>query len=53
MYKKAVFEKKEGGLSLKKRGGVGVQYQKKKSKPGGPQNEKKFQRGNPLTFLME
>ncbi len=41
MYKKGVFEKKDGGLSLNRRGSVGVQYKKKKRGSGGPRNEKK------------
>ncbi len=62
MYKKGVFERKEGVLSLKKRGGVGVQYKKKKRLVGGPRNEKKEGAGGggsnfqgrvslPLTFF--
>ncbi len=33
--------KKRGGFACEKRGGVGVQYKKKKRGPGGLRNEKK------------
>ena len=60
MYKKGVFERKEGGLSLKKEGVWGFSRRKKKRGPGGPRNEKKEGAGGsnfgggvslPLTFF--